>query len=462
MTPAGIVESARREALAFLAGAVTAAGVPHFVVPGYRGDAYRVGVLDVYRERVLAALVPGDEDWRTRLLGSPENADGVEVFRPLLRLGAEAGVLLEFWSEEGTRWRSPTPNPVTSTVGPAGRAVRQVDIGGTAYPTLLGLTGPPWDDVDLPIDAVYTWVDGADPTWMRARDERLADRQGSGLPVEREARAKVRFADHGELRYSLRSLEQFLPWIRKVYLVTADQTPEWLVAEHPRLEVVSHRDILPAEALPTFNSMAIETALHHIPGLSEHYLYFNDDVFAGRPLRPRDFFTASGNSHFFVRPRAELDQDGPTDDEPVVFSAVKNARDLLQAEVGRRISALVMHTPHAQQQRLLREIEERFPDPVGRTRMSPFRCRDDLPMATTMHHYYGYFTGRAAPGLIGYEGVVLGGADLRERLRTVYKRRPKAFCLNDTIAEDGQPKQKARLVGRFLERYFPVPSSFER
>ena len=38
--------------------------------------------------------------------------------------------------------------------------------------------------------------------------------------------------------------------------------------------------------LPTHNSHAVESQLHHIPGIAEHFLYSNDDMFFGRPLQP--------------------------------------------------------------------------------------------------------------------------------------------------------------------------------
>src|SRR5438445_117204 len=92
----------------------------------------------------------------------------------------------------------------------------------------------------------------------------------------------------------------YAPFVRNVYLVTMDQTPAWLNVDHPKLTVVSHSDIYADRAaLPTFNSSSIETQLHHIDGLAEHFLYFNDDVFLGRPCSWQDFFWAGGATKFF-------------------------------------------------------------------------------------------------------------------------------------------------------------------
>lgn len=137
------------------------------------------------------------------------------------------------------------------------------------------------EDVRFPIDVVYTWVDGNDPAWRRRRSA-----YDGGYHAESANAA--RYISRDELRYSLRALEQNAPWVRHVHLVTDGQRPAWLNDSHPRLTVVDHSEIFadPA-ALPTFNSHAIESRLHHIKGLSEHFLYLNDDMFLGRPVTPQ-------------------------------------------------------------------------------------------------------------------------------------------------------------------------------
>ena len=469
------VESSRREALAFLDRTLADAGIDRFLVPTYIGRPYRLGVLDRHRPAALAALRAAQGAWRARVRGrkavplpdlTDEGQSALDVFRPhqweqsSFRLGAEAGVTLEFWAETPRGWDAPLRNPVACLIPAGGQSRATATVAGASYPTLVGLTAKPWDDLDVPIDVVYTWVDGADPEWGARRDARLAV---IGLDrVRREAHAEIRFADHGELRYSLRSLEQFLPWVRTVHLVTAGQRPDWLVDAHPQLHLVDHRDILEPDALPTFNSLAIETALHRIDGLSDSYLYFNDDVFAGRPVTPRDFFVRPDLSRFFLQVRAALDPGPRTDDDPPAIAADKNSRDLIDQRLGCRFSTLLAHTPHPQQRAFLGEIEKEFADDVARTRRSPFRSADNVAMATALHHYYGFFTGRTVPARMRYRGVTLGGADLKDRLRLVTERKPQAFCLNDTLVDAPEPARKARILGRFLERYFPEPSSFER
>ena len=82
------------------------------------------------------------------------------------------------------------------------------------------------------------------------------------------------------------------PWIRNIYIVTNGQVPSWLDTSNPRIRVVTHREIFHDQsALPTFSSPAIEFNIHHIPELSEYFIYFNDDVFLGSPVYPYDFLT---------------------------------------------------------------------------------------------------------------------------------------------------------------------------
>lgn len=113
--------------------------------------------------------------------------------------------------------------------------------------------------------------------------------------------SNIRFSDNEELRYSLRSLEEFAPWIRHVYLVTNGQIPSWLNTQSPRITIVPHQQIFPNSShLPTFSSPAIEANIHRIPGLSTKFLYFNDDVFLGKPVWPEDFYSHQAGSTVFL------------------------------------------------------------------------------------------------------------------------------------------------------------------
>lgn len=141
------------------------------------------------------------------------------------------------------------------------------------------------------IDAVVTWVDGADPLHTAKRATYASE--GRHAPA---ALAHTRFASRGELRFAVRSLLLYAPFVRHIHVVTDDQHPYPIARElalHPdRIAVVSHRAIFGehADLLPVFSSRSIETMIHRIPDLAERFLYLNDDVFFGRAMRAEDFF----------------------------------------------------------------------------------------------------------------------------------------------------------------------------
>ena len=150
------------------------------------------------------------------------------------------------------------------------------------------------------IDIVYLWVDGADPAW-RARRQRAYAAWAQAHPGQLALHGNVagRYRDNGELRYNLRALERFFPGHGHVYLLTDRQVPAWLCAS-PRLTVIDHASLMPDASLPVFDSGHIESYLHHIPGLSERFLYLNDDVFFGAPFEPSFWFGEEGEGRLSV------------------------------------------------------------------------------------------------------------------------------------------------------------------
>ena len=133
------------------------------------------------------------------------------------------------------------------------------------------------------IDIVITWVNGNDPIWQQKQAEY------KGVQKSTESADPARYRDWGTLKYLLRSIEQNAPWVRKIFLVTDNQKPEWFV-EQDKLVIVDHKDFIPNKYLPTFSSHTIENNMHRIPGLSEKFIYCNDDFFFLNKTKPEDFF----------------------------------------------------------------------------------------------------------------------------------------------------------------------------
>ena len=124
--------------------------------------------------------------------------------------------------------------------------------------------------IDFPLDIVYTWVDGSDKNWLKKKNEVL--RKYSNFHKIDEISGNERFFNRNELKYSLRSVSKFAPWVRKIFIVTDNQIPDWLNLNHSKIEIVDHMEIFGNKGkLPCFNSSAIGSRLHHINGLANNF-----------------------------------------------------------------------------------------------------------------------------------------------------------------------------------------------
>ncbi len=138
------------------------------------------------------------------------------------------------------------------------------------------------DPVPTDIDFVILWVNGSDPAWQEEKKQYA--------PSDGDDDRPQRYRDLDLLRYWFRGVERFAPWVRRIHFVTWGHLPPWLDTAHPGLHVVKHSDYMPQAYLPCFNSCALELNLFRIEGLSERFVYFNDDVFLIDRVEPKDFF----------------------------------------------------------------------------------------------------------------------------------------------------------------------------
>jgi hypothetical protein len=144
----------------------------------------------------------------------------------------------------------------------------------------------------MDVDHVYTWVNTVDANFLYQR-ALLAAQEVKEDHAYRAGAARI--ADHGELRASLRSAKAFLPFVRRTIIFGAGQRPEWL-DEFAHVEYVEQSSVIPEPIWPTYQSDVVETYLHRIPDLAEHYIYSNDDFFFAAPHEATDFFTSSGQA----------------------------------------------------------------------------------------------------------------------------------------------------------------------
>lgn len=145
-----------------------------------------------------------------------------------------------------------------------------------------------------PIDAVITWVDGTAPHHRAMRERYMAEQDGE---LNENASNPHRWESSDEIYYCLQSIHNHAPWVRYIWIVVERDGPDLsrLPPEvQAKVRLATHAEIFDgyADALPTFNSLAIESVMWRIEGLSERFLYFNDDVFLTAPLEQEDMFDA--------------------------------------------------------------------------------------------------------------------------------------------------------------------------
>lgn len=320
----------------------------------------------------------------------------------------------------------------------------------------------------MDIDLIYLWVDGNDPVWLAKKNAFLP----AGQQVNPEVAGECRYVENDELRYSLRSVEKYAPWIRRVYIVTDDQTPPWLDTSNPRVRVVSHREILPAGILPVFNSTVIELFLHRISGLAEHFLFANDDMLFNAPVGPDFFFDAEG------RPVARLKKQSLKRHLDKVYPyKVYCAQRQIQQRWGKLYKLAPHHNVDAYRKSDYAACMEAFREDVERTSHSRFRKKEDFHRSAVL--YYALALGHAVLRPVNrYNGAenplqcvrALFGSGCRTDSRCIpvsapdiasvlEKYRPQLFCLNDDERATVSDRMRTR---QFLDRLFPEKSSFEK
>lgn len=330
-----------------------------------------------------------------------------------------------------------------------------------------GHLSPAPDDQRERIDIVYTWVHGQDPDWQRD----FASYAGTKEPNPLAKNLASRYYSRDELRYSLRSLEMYAPFVRHVYLVTANQVPAWLNRDHPDLTLISHSEIFPnPDHLPTFNSHAIETHLHRIAELSERFLYMNDDVFFARRTNLDDFFDEMGRPSVYIDKReVSWSRRSPRYHRLVHYAARNNSR-FLEDRFGYRITRRVDHVPYALRKSTMEELWGLLPKELDETSASRVRSPTDLSLPSSLAPFYGICTGayvaraRSRSTYIKVKGGLWNQLKTHVRISRGLLRRTswgQFFSVNDTGRFDDS-RLTAYLIRALLERRYPRASRFER
>lgn len=312
-------------------------------------------------------------------------------------------------------------------------------------------------ELSFDVDLVYLWCDGNDPEFQA---KRLVALGAADSALDKDSTSNFRFINTDELKYSLRSVEKFAPWIRNIYIVTFEQVPKWLNVNHPRIKIIDHKDIIPAQYLPTFNSVAIEVFLPMIPGLSEHFLFANDDMFFWGNVGKKFFFNENG------APICRVIKRNAKNVHSLYGKVIDNSYKLILEKFGKSLMYWPHHGIDSYRKSDFLECINYFKEDFERTASHKFREISDVQrMAVSFYAiaqkgasiqekprskwYESFFP-------MVYESTYT--SCLEKKMKQFRGKNFKLFCINDCR----KTKDKDRLyMKEMLEEKFPEKSAYE-
>jgi hypothetical protein len=290
------------------------------------------------------------------------------------------------------------------------------------------------------VDAVITWVDGSDPAHKHKRDHYLTQAQ---TPLHDNGINPHRWVCSDELNFCVRSIANHAPWVQRIWIVTDSQIPV-LTSLPPefaaKISIVDHHEIFAGceNVLPTFNSLSIETMLWRIPGLSEHFLYFNDDVFLTAPVTVADFFAANGP---VLRGKwvdhSALAECGESRDEASLLNHFNqiNAAAMIGYTADHVFESA--HVVHPMQRSVMAELFEAYAQECVRNAGFRFRCTEQF-LPQSLHNHACLASGNAAIlDTRDYLHVAVGAldqwsvGDVHAYLGRAERHEIKFLCVND-------------------------------
>ena len=291
------------------------------------------------------------------------------------------------------------------------------------------------------MDAVVTYVNGLDPLWQQDYERTV----GKSILTKR-------YRDWGTLKYHFRGIAKYMPFIDRIHLVVAreSQVPSWVNRE--TVNVVLHSDIIPAEHLPTFNSTTIEMFLHRIPGLSERFLYFNDDTYTVAPCREEDFYIDGKPATKFAHNFLYFG-----DFRFVVHHADELARNVL----GIPASCRYVRPQHTVSPMLKSESEALFAKAEKEIMESLTPLRSRANYTQYMFLDYLYYQGKAVNRKISNRHFSLAAHSIDSVCDFLRNPSTKMTCINDVqMSAEKFEQSRGKLLAAF-EEILPEKSRFE-
>lgn len=334
----------------------------------------------------------------------------------------------------------------------------------------------------IKIDFVVTWLDSNDSEWKKKYREYRGDAQKED---------KGRYRNWDIFKYWFRAVEEYAPWVNKVFLVTNGKNPDWINTNHPKLVLVNHSDYIPEKFLPTFNSCAIEINFNRIKGLSEHFVYFNDDFYINAPINaeyyfknglPRDCNTEKFSVTPFYSPEEKFrNRIRVWVDVAILnyhFDRKKVVKQSLWRWYGphlwrRNLIATILHhgssdfeafsNRHNEQPMLKSVIQEIWNAEPDMCEKTCSRFRQDVSFNPYIIRYWQFATNKFYPMPKNYGRYFALGVDDKESIRkALMNPKVKSICLNDgAMCSDGAYIDYKQMLQQTFNQKFPQKSSFE-
>jgi len=327
-------------------------------------------------------------------------------------------------------------------------------------------------DYTFPVDLVYLWVDGNDPTW-RTKKQYWQNKLSAETELDAQSTDNGRFIDNEELKYSLRSVEKYAPWINKIFIVTDNQIPKWLDTTNPKIKVAFHQDFIPKENLPLFNSEAIESYLYRISGLSTHFLYANDDCYINNFVNKDFFFDTDGNP--IVRLKHQVSKKNiPTS---MYTRSILFQQKLIKDKFGKNYPFAPHHNIDAYNAQTFANCIDIFKDKWELTRLHKFREEGSIQRTSVLYYMLAVGAGRlkkysrvdrflspfARLKCIFGKKYCADSTVISMKNKNPYSRLRKynsaLFCTNDGEGITNFDRARIKI---FLEETFPEKSQFEK
>ena len=302
------------------------------------------------------------------------------------------------------------------------------------------------------VDMVYLWCDINDENFKKKKTE--LEKQ---YEIEDNSNNECRYINNDELKYSLRSLEKYANWINNIYIVTASQTPKWLNTNNNRIKIIDHKDIMPNDVLPSFNSNAIEHCIKNIPELSEYFLYGNDDTLFFGKIDKSFFFSKSGYPIIrHIKKHKNLYNT-------IYGKMLLNTQQLFFKKFKKEYKFVPHHNIDAYRKSDIINCYNIFKDEIDKTIKNHFRTQFDVQRViySCYSEYLSHGKLKKSSKSLFYLKKVDTLVYMSSKIgieKKINHYKPKLLCINDGEWTTDNDRAKVKSI---LEKLFPDKSEFE-